>query len=131
MDMMILVVDVTKGLQAQTLECIVIAEAVMERGSDVIVVLNKVCQLRSVTMTCMTGDTMRNTVIQMASCGNTIPGRRHSPLHDYQAPCAHPMAFKFDLAWGCTKNVPEKSSVFLCLSCSWGPSAAKLEVLKR
>lgn len=42
MDMIILVVDATKGMQAQTLECVVIGEAVMARGTDVIVVLNKV-----------------------------------------------------------------------------------------
>ncbi|CAM9266688.1 unnamed protein product [Choristocarpus tenellus] len=42
MDMMILVVDATKGIQAQTLECVVIGEAVMDDGADVIVVLNKV-----------------------------------------------------------------------------------------
>ncbi|CAN0234928.1 unnamed protein product [Hapterophycus canaliculatus] len=42
MDMMLLVVDATKGMQAQTTECVVIGEAVMSRGADVIVVLNKV-----------------------------------------------------------------------------------------
>lgn len=43
MDMMLLVVDATKGMQAQTTECVVIGEAVMASGADVIVVLNKVC----------------------------------------------------------------------------------------
>eukprot|EP00752_Nemacystus_decipiens_P012038 g10673.t1 len=42
MDMMLLVVDATKGMQAQTSECVVIGEAVMARGADVIVVLNKI-----------------------------------------------------------------------------------------
>lgn len=42
MDMMLLVVDATKGMQAQTTECVVIGEAVMANGADVIVVLNKV-----------------------------------------------------------------------------------------
>ncbi|CAM9713705.1 unnamed protein product [Scytosiphon promiscuus] len=42
MDMMLLVVDATKGMQAQTTECVVIGEAVMSSGADVIVVLNKV-----------------------------------------------------------------------------------------
>lgn len=42
MDMMLLVIDATKGMQAQTVECIVIGEAVMASGADVIVVLNKV-----------------------------------------------------------------------------------------
>lgn len=42
MDMMLLVVDATKGMQAQTTECVVIGEAVMASGADVIVVLNKV-----------------------------------------------------------------------------------------
>lgn len=41
-DMIILVIDATKGMQAQTVECVVIGEAVMARGADVIVVLNKV-----------------------------------------------------------------------------------------
>lgn len=43
MDMMLVVVDSTKGMQAQTMECVVIGEAVMASGADVIVVLNKVC----------------------------------------------------------------------------------------
>lgn len=42
MDMMVLVVDATKGMQAQTTECVVIGEAVISSGADVIVVLNKV-----------------------------------------------------------------------------------------
>lgn len=42
MDLMLLVVDATKGMQAQTTECVVIGEAVMASGADVIVVLNKV-----------------------------------------------------------------------------------------
>lgn len=44
MDMMLLVIDVTKGMQAQTVECVVIGEAVMAKtnGADVIIVLNKV-----------------------------------------------------------------------------------------
>lgn len=42
MDMMLLVIDATKGMQAQTVECVVIGQAVMARGGDVIVVLNKV-----------------------------------------------------------------------------------------
>ncbi len=42
MDMMLLVVDATKGVQAQTTECVVIGEAVMASGADVVVVLNKV-----------------------------------------------------------------------------------------
>ncbi|CAN0199272.1 unnamed protein product [Ectocarpus sp. 8 AP-2014] len=42
MDMMLLVVDATKGIQAQTTECVVIGEAVMSSGADAIVVLNKV-----------------------------------------------------------------------------------------
>ena len=37
-DMMLLVIDVTKGIQAQTAECLVIGEII---GSDLIVVLNK------------------------------------------------------------------------------------------
>lgn len=45
MDMMLLVVDATKGMQAQTTECVVIGEAVMASGADVIVVLNKVTVL--------------------------------------------------------------------------------------
>lgn len=44
MDVMLLVVDVTKGMQAQTTECVVIGEAVMVKGASVIVVLNKVIQ---------------------------------------------------------------------------------------
>lgn len=44
MDVMLLVVDATKGMQAQTMECVVIGEAVMARGASVIVVLNKVIQ---------------------------------------------------------------------------------------
>lgn len=39
---MLLVVDATKGMQAQTMECVVIGEAVMAKGASVIVVLNKV-----------------------------------------------------------------------------------------
>lgn len=42
MDMMVLVIDVTKGIQAQTVECIVIGEAVISTGADVVIVLNKV-----------------------------------------------------------------------------------------
>lgn len=42
MDVMLLVVDATKGMQAQTMECVVIGEAVMAKGASVIVVLNKV-----------------------------------------------------------------------------------------
>ena len=38
-DMMILVVDVTKGVQTQTAECLVIAETLLD---NLIVVLNKV-----------------------------------------------------------------------------------------
>lgn len=44
MDLMLLVVDATKGMQAQTTECVVIGEAVMSKGASVIVVLNKVIQ---------------------------------------------------------------------------------------
>lgn len=38
-DMMILVVDITKGVQTQTAECLVIAETLLD---NLIVVLNKV-----------------------------------------------------------------------------------------
>lgn len=50
MDMMVLVIDATKGMQAQTVECVVIGEAVMASGADVIVVLNKVntCRFRGI-----------------------------------------------------------------------------------
>ncbi|CAM9107189.1 unnamed protein product [Discosporangium mesarthrocarpum] len=41
-DIMLLVIDVNKGVQAQTLECVVIGEAVMESTTDIIIVLNKV-----------------------------------------------------------------------------------------
>lgn len=44
MDVMLLVVDTTKGMQAQTMECVVIGDAVMTAGASVIVVLNKVTQ---------------------------------------------------------------------------------------
>lgn len=42
-------VDVNKGMQAQTLECVVIGEAVMAKsnGTNVIVVLNKVGKTQS------------------------------------------------------------------------------------
>lgn len=49
MDMMLLVVDATKGMQAQTTECVIIGEAVMASGADVVVVLNKVCTGRQGT----------------------------------------------------------------------------------
>ena len=42
MDMLVLVIDATKGMQAQTVECVVIGEAVMAHDADVIIVLNKV-----------------------------------------------------------------------------------------
>lgn len=46
MDMMVLVVDITKGLQAQTVECVVIGEAVIASGAEAIIVLNKVSSIR-------------------------------------------------------------------------------------
>lgn len=49
MDMMVLVVDITKGLQAQTVECVVIGEAVIASGAEAIIVLNKV----SIRHSCM------------------------------------------------------------------------------
>lgn len=41
-DLMFLIIDITKGIQAQTAECIIIAELYMKK---IIIVLNKVDQI--------------------------------------------------------------------------------------
>lgn len=41
-DLMFLIVDITKGIQAQTAECIIIAELYMKK---IIIILNKVDQI--------------------------------------------------------------------------------------
>ena len=42
-DMMVLVIDVTKGLQPQTVECLVIGEII---NTHIIVALNKIDQIK-------------------------------------------------------------------------------------
>jgi selenocysteine-specific elongation factor len=46
-DLMFLIIDITKGIQAQTAECIIIAELYMKK---IIIVLNKVDQIEDPSM---------------------------------------------------------------------------------
>lgn len=63
MDMMVLVVDVTKGLQTQTVECIVIGETAIASGADALVVLNKV-RVRSEITTLRHSDLSRSIFLE-------------------------------------------------------------------